>query len=207
MPSGKFPRRIVAIGASTCEGKVDPAHGGYVGQLRQWLEQQDDRTHVFNLGIAGDTSSGVLQRLPVEIPPRRPEVIIFQFGSNDAARQGGRLAPITTSLAQFRDNLRSILTTAKDLAPHVVFLSVCPPDPLIAQETPWGASFFLEDAKQYTAVTAELCRQLNIDYLDAFNEWLSGDYRHLLHHDGVHPNTEGHRELFKMVKKWFELQF
>src|SRR3989344_1664180 len=70
-----IPKRIAAIGASYCEGKVDPEGGGFVGRLRSWHESFIQDNHVFNLGISGDTTSDMLKRLEKEM--KVPYVDVF----------------------------------------------------------------------------------------------------------------------------------
>ena len=72
-----LPSRIVAFGSSTVQGIGDPEGGGFVGRLRSWHEQYWEGNVTFNLGLAGDQTTKMLGRFNLEVPIRRPDLIIF----------------------------------------------------------------------------------------------------------------------------------
>src|SRR3990167_1583544 len=114
------PKRIVAIGASTVYGRVDVEGGGWVGRLRRWHEQQDAKNAVFNLGIGGDATAGFLARMKTEVPVRKPDLILFSGGMNDAKRVGSREAPVASHLPQFQQNIKDIIKTGRQIADLIV---------------------------------------------------------------------------------------
>ncbi len=195
-----IPQRIVAIGASSCEGQYDPQHGGYVGLLYQWHEGENQRHHVYNLGISADTSSGIAQRLLSECQLRRPHLIICQVGANDTLHEGSADNPATTPQDVFEQNIRSIIESGKSLA-DVIFISIYPIDETKTLPVFWGEFYYrLEDVKKYADKTKQVCEELGIPYIDIFNEWMSTDYKKYLHTDGLHANAEGHKYIFEKVK-------
>jgi lysophospholipase L1-like esterase len=195
-----IPKKIVAIGASSCEGKVDALHGGFVGRLRAWHESLSDHHSVYNLGISGDTTEKVLKRLPLEVPPRRPNLIIVQCGINDFIHVGSKNSPIRFSIQQIQTNISSILTVAKEFA-DVLFVSVFPIDETKTCPCSWKDIYYLErDAKQCAKISQEIAMSMKVPYVDVYNTFIQEDYKKYLHVDGLHPNSLGHEAIFQMVK-------
>lgn len=195
-----IPKRIVAIGASTVYGRVDPDGGGWVGRLRQWHEQQHPQNAVFNLGIGGDTTAGFLARMKTEVPIRKPDLILFSGGMNDAKRIGSRDAPVTTPLPQFEKNIREIIKTGRQLADLIV-VSFGPKDEIRTTPVAGSENYYLKsDAEKYAQATKEICEAAKVPHIDIFNEWLEIDYMPLLADDGLHPNSLGHQKIFESVR-------
>ena len=85
--------QVVALGASNTEGKGRgrtpdgvPRAQAYPAQLQRMLNAQGCRVSVLNAGKAGDTTRGMLARLPGAMA-KDTKVVIVQAGGNDA-RQG-----------------------------------------------------------------------------------------------------------------------
>src|SRR5438105_4369403 len=101
--------RIVAIGDSIIYGRLDSQESGWTGMLRVWLESHiDDTSAVFNLGIGGNTSRDVLERVPVEVEPRSPNCVVVGIGTNDSRRQDAD-SPTELPVEDFADNVRKII--------------------------------------------------------------------------------------------------
>ncbi len=88
-----FAAEVVALGASNTEGKGRgsthdgvPRSHAYPAQLERLLTAAGCRVHVLNAGKAGDTTGGMLARLPGAMD-KDTRVVILQTGGNDA-RQG-----------------------------------------------------------------------------------------------------------------------
>ncbi len=197
-------RNIVAIGSSSLFGLVDPKHGGYIGRLKTWHEANDVNNKVYNLGISGDTTSGMLKRLSNETSVRKPDLILITTGLNDTRRVGSKESPSTTPIAQFEQNLKSLISEASRIA-KVACVGVYPIDD--SKTAPlffWKKDYYylMADAKDYERVTSEICKSENIPYLDIFNEWLRQDYANLLFEDGLHANELGHQKIFESLKQF-----
>jgi lysophospholipase L1-like esterase len=198
-----LPKRIVAIGASTCEGGVDPEGAGFVGRLTHWLTAMDQHNHVYNLGISGETTAQILKRLPVEIMPRKPDLILISGGSNDVIRTGGSDKPTLNSPEVFKKNIVAMLDQASKLTGKVLVVGVNPIDDSKTQPTPWRPEnyFLLKDVQQYAQITKEVCQEKGVDYIDVIAEW-GNDHANLLHTDGLHPNSRGHEKTFQLIKTY-----
>ena len=99
--------QVVALGASNTEGKGRgkfpdgvPRAQAYPAQLERMLRAQGCPVRVRNAGIAGDTTQGMLRRLP-SVLGKDTRVLILQPGGNDARRgMSGRGANISAIQAQ-----------------------------------------------------------------------------------------------------------
>jgi acyl-CoA thioesterase I len=102
---------IVALGASNTEGMGHGQHAdgvpreqAYPAQLERILNSSGCRVQVLNAGVAGDTTSGMLRRLP-GLLDTNTKVLVLQPGGNDArSGQGenvrGNIAAIQSIAAQ-----------------------------------------------------------------------------------------------------------
>jgi len=86
---------VVALGASNTEGRGRgatpdgvPRSQAYPAQLERLLAARGCRVRVANAGVAGDTTAGMLRRLPGAIG-KDTRVLILQAGGNDARRGEG----------------------------------------------------------------------------------------------------------------------
>jgi lysophospholipase L1-like esterase len=197
-------KRIVAVGASSCEGKVDVEGSGFVGRLRRWMESLEQHYHVYNLGISGDTTKGMLKRLTPEVKPRKPDLIMFQLGLNDARRLGSESSPVEVPLMKFEENVRKLIRQAERLA-EVMFVSIYPIDEERTSPVSWRPVYYLfKDAVAYSQASKEVCIDMRVPYIDVFNQWMKEDYTKYLHSDGLHANSMGHEKIFEMVKEKIE---
>jgi acyl-CoA thioesterase I len=86
---------IVALGASNTEGMGHGKHAdgvpreqAYPAQLERMLNSSGCRVQVVNAGVAGDTTSGMLRRLP-GLLETNTKVLVLQPGGNDERRGQG----------------------------------------------------------------------------------------------------------------------
>lgn len=203
-----LPEIIVAFGSSTLFGVADPQYGGYIGWLKKWHEQKNIHNKTYNLGISGQTTTDMLKRFENEVSIRKPQLIIFNAGSNDSRRIGTANSPNQVSLAKFKDNLKKIIRIGKSLA-NFIFISINPiDDSKTAPLSYWHHNdyyYFLEDSRKYREVEKELCIKEKIRYIDIFNQWLTNkNYTQFLYKDGLHPNSRGHKEIFLSLRDVIE---
>jgi len=75
---------ICIFGDSITWGAYDPINGGWVGLLRNYFEKKSEgEIEIYNLGISGNTTDGLLKMIENESIPREPEVIVLAIGIND----------------------------------------------------------------------------------------------------------------------------
>lgn len=100
---GSASAQIVALGASNTQGKGVGASAAYPAQLQALLKANGAGMRVSNAGISGDTTAGMLARLPRAVP-NGTRVVIVQYGGNDK-RRGISPAQRQTNIAQIEGQL------------------------------------------------------------------------------------------------------
>ncbi len=198
------PKNIVVIGASSVFGRIDPKGGGFVGRLKTWHENNEPNYNaVYNLGISGDTTTGMLSRLLPEAGARNPDLMILSLGTNDASRIGSLTSPHATTLNEFERKVKKLIQQSQSLTMNVLIVSAYPIDD--TKTVPLFNSnkyYLMSDIKIYIKKTQEICEQNGILYLDLFNALITTDYKKLLYKDGLHMNAQGHQFIFEQLKNF-----
>jgi lysophospholipase L1-like esterase len=204
------PLKIVALGDSLVYGFGDPEGGGWVERLRRSWMLPDSPGHVlYNLGVRGDRTIQVAQRLEVEfrhrgeLRNRVPDLIILSVGLNDSARVGRRNGKNYTEFELFIAEITALLEQAQQLCP-VLFVGMVPVNEAYM---PFLDCLYYNHADQYRykEATRLICQQRGIPYLDIFQQWMerSESWRlKRLSQDGLHPNTLGYQSLLEDVTNW-----
>jgi lysophospholipase L1-like esterase len=204
------PLRVVALGDSLVYGFGDPERGGWVEQLRRWWMSPETGGHVlYNLGIRGDRTQQVAQRLEGEFRQRGelrnrvPDLIILSVGANDSPRLGRTNGRNYTEFDEFVAETEALLDLARQLCP-VLFVGMVPVD---EAKMPFldCLHYTHTDQHRYKEATRQACLQQHIPYLDLFDRWMArGEtwWRQRLTCDGLHPNPLGYQSLFEDVLSW-----
>ncbi len=114
----------VVIGDSISFGQFDAEAGGWVTRMRLKLQSAGYGANVYNLGINGDTSDGILARLD-EVWRREPTLLLVAIGINDSRLEppaGEAFVPIE----RYATNLEAVAAAAKERGVPVVFVGVLP---------------------------------------------------------------------------------
>ena len=90
-----------------------------------FVSEKGDYINVFNLGISGDDTRGILKRLENEIEPRVSNniIIIFSFGNNDSLflnKEGRNNVPIE----DYKENLRKVFVSKFNIINMTIFFNV-----------------------------------------------------------------------------------
>ncbi|OUL26567.1 G-D-S-L family lipolytic protein [Nostoc sp. T09] len=209
-PNHCQPLKIIALGDSLVYGFGDPDKGGWVEQLRRQWMLPDSTGHVlYNLGVRGDRTQQVAQRLEVEfrhrgeLRNRVPDLIILSVGVNDSARLARPNGRNYTDFALFESQIAELLEQAQQLCP-VVFVGMVPVD---ETKMPFLDCFYYNHADQYRykEATRIACNKRRIPYLDIFDQWIErGELWRCkrISDDGLHPNTIGYQALLEDVINW-----
>ncbi|MGB5596476.1 MAG: GDSL-type esterase/lipase family protein [Crocosphaera sp.] len=205
--------RVVALGDSLVYGYGDTVGGGWVERLRrQWMAQENGHV-LYNLGVRGDRTQQVGERLEGEyryrgeLRNRVPDVIMLSVGVNDSARLRRSNGRLFTEFETFQQEIENLLDKAQQLCP-VYFVGMVPVD---EEKMPFIDCFYFNhfDQYRYKEVTKKACLSRNIPYLDIFDLWLGRgeDYvNSRLINDGLHPNVKGYESLYKDILNWQVLQ-
>ncbi len=113
---------ICIFGDSITWGAYDPDGGGWATRIRNYFEAQNQDVDVYNLGISGDSTADLINRIEREAKPREPDLIVFAIGINDAQFIHSTGNP-RISAAKFQDNLEKILSIAKKFTSNLVVIT------------------------------------------------------------------------------------
>ena len=198
---------ILVFGASIAQGYYDK-EGGWIDRLKKYfLEQEiihkwEQSINVFNLAISGNTTSEILERLKLETKPRNYKshklIFLFEIGLNDSIIIKGK---DKVSLKIFQKSLNEIIDFAKKYSKNIIFLGLTPVEEEKVSPMPWSPteSYSNKRIEEYDAIIRNVCKNYKVKYLDLFKYTnKQGFIKHL--DDGVHPNSEGHRKIFEIVR-------
>ena len=204
------PLRVIALGDSLIYGYGDYVGGGWVERLRRQWMSPDGAGHVlYNLGVRGDRTAQVTQRLSQEFSRRGelrnrvPDLILLSVGVNDSARVGKPDGKLLTDFDEFKQQVDRLLDLAQNLCP-VLFVGMTPVN---ESKMPFMDCLYYNhfDQYRYKEATLQACQQRDIPYLDVFDLWLSrgtGWINTQLGKDGLHPNVSGYQTLFSDIMAW-----
>jgi len=204
------PLKLVAFGDSLIYGFGDGVGGGWVERLRrQWMLPESAGHVLYNLGVRGDRTYQVSQRLENEfrhrgeLRNRVPDAIILSVGLNDSARVQSFTGRSYTDFEHFKTVLDNLLNLSQLLCP-VIFVGMVPVD---ESKMPFQDCLYYSHADQYRykEATKLACLERGIPYLDIFDKWLArGNIwcSSCLTSDGLHPNAAGYQSLFEDVTSW-----
>jgi lysophospholipase L1-like esterase len=206
--------RIFVFGDSIVHGFYDNA-GGWVGRIASTLHQktldsivQGDGSsyfEVFNLGVSGDTTEGVLSRIKQEVEARRlyaqEELIIIAVGINDSVLLSDNT--VNMDVYTFQTSYEKLINEALKLSSHVYCLGLTAVDEELT--SPWSGSStgkqwrnnrinLFEDSIKQSAT------RLDVPFLPVHDEFLGKiETGHEFLADGLHPNDAGHEFLASTV--------
>ena len=212
-------KTILVFGTSVTYGAWDQ-EGGWVQRLRKYVDQnfikkKGEEFLIYNLGVGGNTSKDILERIEPEAKERLKDleedgkiigevITILSFGKNDC------LINNTTkenwfSLEDFGSNLKKIIYISKGYSNKLVFVGNGMVDENLVDPMRWEGfeqeswSYKNEIIEKYEEKIKEVCKKNKIPFIDVTRKFKELDYKKLLH-DGIHPNSEGHKLIFEIVK-------
>ena len=199
--------RIIVFGDSITYGAWDP-ESGWVDRLRKELDKRnlsdpDAYYLIYNLGIDGDTSDGILKRFDNEVKPRlwpgEETVVIFALGTNDSAFVKDKQSQLVPP-KRFKSNLRGLIKMARKYATRVVFIGPQTCTDSKTNPVPWklDLSYRSDSMRKYNRLMKETCK--SVMFIDLQSK-IPNSAR-LLYDDGLHPNQAGHIKIFNVVKEY-----
>ena len=174
--------KVLAIGSSSTVGLgASSPTATYVARLEPTLEGalKGIDFDVIGRGMSGEEAQGAADRMRKEIEDAKPDLLVWQVGTNDALRH--------VDLAKFRNCLKTTLAWLASTGIDVVLIN------------PQYGESLVKDAyyEQVVAAIADVARQagvLLVDRFDAMRELQRerGD-RFYLTADRLHMNDVGYR--------------
>ncbi len=203
--------RIFVFGDSIAYGAWD-REGGWVSRLRKYVddkilsapEEDDYYHHIYNLGISGDISTGVLNRFHTEMNARllkeKDCAVVFAIGTNDSQFMFANKEN-KTPVAQFSANISTLITEARKYTDKIIFVGLPPVDDAKLNPIPWSPekAFINEHVKKFDNAIRAVCKKEHVTFIDIFSVLSARDFTHILE-DGVHPNDVGHSMIFEIVR-------
>ena len=194
----KKPESICIFGDSTAWGAWDMEKGGWVNRLWFYVAKRDeDYVEIYNQSISGGTTETILERFENEAKIRNAEVIIFQTGGNDASFD--KPSNFMVQPDKFKSNLEEIIKRARKITSKIAFMDLKNCDESKTTPVPWIPIYYTnENIEKYSKIMEGVCRGNNVPFLDV------GLLDNEDFDDGLHPNANGHNEIFLEVKDFLE---
>ncbi|MGG5208055.1 SGNH/GDSL hydrolase family protein [Chryseobacterium sp. MIQD13] len=184
------------FGDSITYGEYDGVFGGWVDILKRYALQKfhegSNELILFNLGIGGETTEGLLKRMPYELAARNSaegNIVFIGYGANDLATKDGisMVDPL-----QFRNNINEAIHHAKQYADDIYLVSILP----VSQKvdgivSATGKLRTNEDVLVYNQIVKDIASEKSLHYVDFYSAVLE-DKEILISADGVHPNEKGY---------------
>lgn len=171
--------RLLVLGDSISAGYGIELSQGWVTLLENELSGKFENIEVINASISGETSDGVVRRLPTLVSRYQPRWAIVEIGGNDGLR-GYPLQGLSA-------NLNSIILTLKNAGADVLLLGMqIPPN--------YGTRYTSAFMQMYATAATEH----DIPLVPFFLERVAGDPS-LMQEDGIHPTAEAQPTLMNAV--------
>ena len=202
-----IPRKLIVMGDSGVVGWGDPEEGGWCERLRRHWMGLPEGPVLYPLGVRGDGLERVAARLQQEVSCRGelrrqlPQGILLAVGLNDTARVGRPDGRPQLDADAFLFGVQQLLQQAKSLAP-VLVLGLTPVDEAVMPyaDVLW---YHLEQVRRYEGLLEEACLEADVPFLPLLEGLLQDpNWLHWLSSDGLHLNSEGHRQVYERVRNW-----
>ncbi|GIC78472.1 GDSL-type esterase/lipase family protein [Moritella sp. F3] len=195
---------IICFGDSITRGESDAVYGGWADRIKtrlikQFLETDQDRVSVFNMGISGETTDGLMQRFQPECVTRLSDnnnTVLFGYGANDLACQEGKHLVV---IGSYINNLSHCIEFALEKGAAVVLINITP----IAAHLdgiPNVNKRIRNDAtiRHYNQALLDLSVKYDVALIDVYTPF-NVDKEAYLTADGLHPNSAGHELLYDVI--------
>jgi lysophospholipase L1-like esterase len=189
----------------------------YLNCLKNDLFEKGMNVKVVNAGVRGNTTQAARERFQKDVLDRKPDIVIIQFGINDAAVDVWKTPPAKESRVAidiYQSNLKYFIKTLRAQQSKVVLMTPNPTrwtpalkkgygKPPYNPNDPDGFNVIL---KNYAACVRKVERSKNVPLVDIFAVFQAygakdGQQVNDLLLDGMHPNKAGHRLIADLLIK------
>ncbi len=197
---------ILVFGDSITYGAWDEK-GGWVQRLRRYIESKDTLHKkcilVYNCGVSGDTTSDLVARFEKEAKLRldaSDNVIIFSIGTNDCLYLN-KEKKLRVSEKIFEKNIEKLVVMASKISRKIIFTGLTPVDESKMNPMKWDPQFSAKNVyiEKYNRIIKSICTRKDILFVEMYSKFRKKGYEKLLK-DGDHPNSKGHKIIFRFVK-------
>ncbi len=202
--------QILIFGDSIAYGAWD-TEGGWAGRLRNFMDNHIATAPnyfwlIYNLGVSGDTTRDLLERFDRETEARFDEsedhIILISIGTNDTIFDNEKKEN-WVPIDEFKSNLKQLINQARKYSDKIVLLGDTPVDESKVNPIPWvpNNSYLNKYIEEYNEVIKQTAQEQNVLFIDLLPEFQKIEYKNLLQ-DGDHPNSDGHKMMFEIVKNF-----
>jgi lysophospholipase L1-like esterase len=206
--------RVLCFGDSITQGFWS-IEGGWAERLRKYYDSRQledlanlDEPTIFNLGISGDVTKGVIGRFKNELEARRwrwPNeefTFVFAIGINDSITENGQER---TSLESYYSQTKDLIALAKKESKRILFVGLTPVDESTANNRPGKPKEYNnERIKNFDTQLKKACSEEAVSYVGIYDSILEKMQSQQLFDDGLHPNDAGHQLMFEIIRPALE---
>jgi acyl-CoA thioesterase-1 len=182
--------KVLAIGSSSTAGVgASSPSATYIAKLETSLEGslQGMDFDVVGRGLGGEEAQGAADRMKKEVEETKPDLVVWQLGTNDALRH--------VSIDKFKTCVKTTLGRLAENKFDVVLVDPQYGDALIKDEY----------YEKVVGALAEVAREMHVLLVDRFEAMRElqherGDLFYLST-DKLHPNDRGHRCMAEQVAR------
>lgn len=184
---------ICVFGDSIVWGEGDNEHGGWCQRLKNYFLQKDPDSTVFNLGIPGEASSNLIERLEREYVTREGDVLIISIGINDSQIISGTKR---VSEKVFSTIYKQLLELSIQISKKVLVVGLTRVDESKTTPIPWSKSksYLNSRIQLFDRIIQQVAEEKKVEYIPV-SEVIS----HTELSDGLHPNSQGHKKIFQTI--------
>ena len=201
---------LLFFGDSIVQGMWDE-NGGWPSRIKQeiykrHLESAEPYNHynmVYMRGVSSNTSEDLKKRIDEELKDATEHsssevTVVFSIGINDC---GISNRENKVSKEDYRENLRDIIDKSENYAEQVIAVGLNPIDERRLLEEKSADKYTNSEVREYNDILREVCSEKGAKFISIFEELTEDkDWNRKLF-DGLHPNSEGHKKIYEIVKK------
>lgn len=165
----------------------------------EYNEGSSNELILFNLGIGGETSEGLIKRIPHEMKARNSadgNIIFIGYGANDLAVKDGNQM---VNPAQFKANIEYAIQDAKLYSEEIYLVSILPiSEKIDSKISATGKIRTNADVLVYNQILKDIATEHALSYIDFHSAFLK-EKEILLSKDGVHPNENGYKMMAEIA--------
>lgn len=196
---------VVAFGDSTTAPRKNVVT--YSDVMRDEFKNRNLAIKVINSGVPGNTTAIAKERFEKDVLAYKPNLVIIQFGTNDAAVDVWKTPPEDKSrvaIDVYEQNLRGFIAAVKAQGAKIILVTPAPTrwtdklkemygKPPYKRDDPDGFNVILKDYVQRMRDVAAKEKVVLVDLNKAYYKYhrTKGQTMDDLFLDGLHPNTKG----------------
>jgi lysophospholipase L1-like esterase len=199
--------QLLCFGDSITFGLWDTCQGGWVERLKNLIGVDKQSIRVFNLGISGENSLGLLNRIENELISRKhntkASIIVIAIGANDCSFNKETKSEYV-SPAQYESNLISIFKYCSTHSQNVVFLQITPVVEARTKIAQANSFYFNNSVKNYNQILENLCLKFGAPFIKFDLGYFNDDDFDI---DGLHLSQIGHQKIANKVHNYLQTRF